>query len=267
MQRDVSTRNPMRTGPWRSPLRLDVDHERFVSGIMVFASPAVGVSRLAESPTPGVNQPKHQGGPPWTVEPATLKGWKRGVTTATASILPRAEETSTTSPFRIFFSFARSSPISTNCRGCSSRSHGTFRESTPVCQCSVTRYVVATYGYRVSHEAYTSCGSPPSENIFEAGFVPLLRHQVLLHGALQRFIMLGERAVLQAGPKIAATPSARMMYGFLPSFSSAIGATARRDVPLPPAELPVRQDGVRVPVDDRLLHVVRFPDRSTDARL
>ena len=50
----------------------------------------MGVSRLVESPTPGVVQPKAKGMPTrCTVLPMTLKGTTRTVTMATACTLPR----------------------------------------------------------------------------------------------------------------------------------------------------------------------------------
>jgi len=151
-----------------------------------------------------------------------LEGRKRGVTTATASILPRAEETSTVSPFRIFFSFARSSPISTNCRGCSSRSHGRSGRGPR----SANAPSPGTSWRRTGTGCRTSRTHPPAaprRRTSSRRVRPLLRHQVLLDGALERLVMLGERAVLEARPEDRCHASARMMYGFFPSFSSPIG--------------------------------------------
>jgi len=164
-----------------------------------------------------------------------LKGRKRGVRRRPLDLPGRGDFDR--SPLRIFFSFARSSPISTNARGCSSRSHGTFRERTPVCP--MLRHPVRRGDVR--YRCRTSRTHPPAAPVGEhlRGRVrPLLRHQVLLDGAL-------EGSYLGNGPSLrparrSCHASARMMYGFFPSFSSPIGATARRDV-LPTAKLPVGQ--------------------------
>src|SRR5512135_3153615 len=115
----------------------------FVSGIIVFASPMVGVRRLELSPplpSAGCCHPKHHGSPTWcTVLPSTLNGLNLLVTTAMAQTSPRADVTFTFWPFFIPFSFASSSLISTNCCGIISKSHGTCLVITPVCQCSETR--------------------------------------------------------------------------------------------------------------------------------
>jgi len=79
MQRDVSTRNPTRTWPWRSPLRRDVDHER-----LRFRDHGVRVPRRRRQQVGGVAHPRREPAEapgethPWTVEPATLKGGNGG---------------------------------------------------------------------------------------------------------------------------------------------------------------------------------------------
>src|SRR5512143_1197706 len=136
------------------------------SGIMVLASPTVGVSRFALSPplpSSGNCQPKCHGRPTWcTVEPATLKGLNRFVTIATALTSPRPDFTMTFSPFAMPFSFASSTLISTNIWGCISSCHDSCLVMTPVCQCSDTRYVVATKGYWTLHEKKVSSLPPNS---------------------------------------------------------------------------------------------------------
>src|SRR5512141_675414 len=94
------------------------------------------------------------------VELMTLKGLNLSVTTAIAHILPRAEDTLTLSPFLTPNSFASSILISTNCCGIISICHGRCLVKTPVCQCSDTRYVVATKGYLMSQLLNISSGEP-----------------------------------------------------------------------------------------------------------
>ncbi|MDT4881751.1 hypothetical protein FQZ97_1176350 [compost metagenome] len=62
--------------------------------------------------------PQWMGMPTWcTVLPSTVSGKMRLVTTATALMKPRLEETLTRSPATMPSSLASASPISTNCSG------------------------------------------------------------------------------------------------------------------------------------------------------
>ena len=77
---------------------------------------------------------------PWNTSPQ----WTPMPISQTAS--PRAEETLSVSPLLIPFSAANSRDSSRKFCGTASSSQGVLRVMRPVCQCSVTRYVVATNG-------------------------------------------------------------------------------------------------------------------------
>src|ERR1700737_1780802 len=71
----------------------------------------------------------------------------RRVTSARHSIWFRGLQTTIQSMFLMPFSFASSGLISANISGISSLSHPIQRDIEPEVYCSVTRYVVTTYGY------------------------------------------------------------------------------------------------------------------------
>ena len=111
------------------------------SGMAELGSPTAAVRRFALSPPRlGTSQPKCQGRPIMcTVLPLAFMGWKRLVTMALASRLPRALLTRTTSPLPMPRSLASSGSSSAKTCGSASTSHEQRRVMRPVCQCSVTR--------------------------------------------------------------------------------------------------------------------------------
>ncbi len=81
-----------------------------------------------------------------TGRPLARTGRMRSVTIARASTLAREVVTVTQSPVTRRFSAASSGLISANSSGCSSESHVFQRDIAPEVWCSVSRYVVMTYG-------------------------------------------------------------------------------------------------------------------------
>jgi len=76
----------------------------------------------------------------------------RGVTSARASISPRAVAMTTQSPLTTPTSRASSGEISANSSGCSSARCDSVRDMPPAVWCSVKRYVVRMCGKRWSGE-------------------------------------------------------------------------------------------------------------------
>src|SRR5919201_4892070 len=89
----------------------------------------------------------------YTVRPLSRRGGTRSVTSARHSISARAVVIVTQLPFLIPFSAASSREISQNISGCSSESQESQRDMPPAVWCSVSRYVVSTYGKRGSSYA------------------------------------------------------------------------------------------------------------------
>src|SRR5918998_6288482 len=83
----------------------------------------------------------------WMLRSSKRRTGMRSETRALQCILPRLVETVTQPALSTPFSAASSGLISQNSSGWSSESQGIQRDIAPLVWCSVSRYVVTTYGY------------------------------------------------------------------------------------------------------------------------
>src|SRR5438046_6836342 len=127
---------------------LTLHMKAFVSWMYTVGSATVAERSLVMSPLAMPLYPQCHGTPIWwTVLPSIMNGLSRCVTMALATIFPRGVDTVTLSPLAMPSSLASSWLISVKCDSKSSASIGRYRDMTPERWCSVSRYVVMTYGY------------------------------------------------------------------------------------------------------------------------
>src|SRR5205085_2542459 len=118
------------------------------SWMCTFGSSAMCARSLAAPPVVSPREPQWYGSPTWCVmRPFTRTGRTRSVTRTRASIAARAVAIVAQPPCSRPRSRASSGCTSTNIAGWSSERYGEKRDIPPAVWCSVSRYVVATYGY------------------------------------------------------------------------------------------------------------------------
>lgn len=117
------------------------------SWMWALGSSAMATSSLAASPVDSPLGPQWKGRPIWwTVRPCTVSGTSRDVTITRASTAPRAVTIVAHPPCSRPRSAASCGESSQKNSGCSSERYGDQRLIPPAVKCSVSRWVVTTYG-------------------------------------------------------------------------------------------------------------------------